>query len=161
MRSLAHFAVAAFALATFACASSPPRPAAEPAAEARTFATKEEAARYLARLMGVGQVDASSAMSRELPNNPAANELRLVMAAWTEKYAPADSVRSIQAALYAKHLSLVDLVAIIRFHESPAGRHLIAAQPAIMGESLASVQKLLAPHQQEIQDAMTRMMMRH
>jgi hypothetical protein len=39
--------------------------------------------------------------------------------------------------IYKKHLSHDDIRASIAFYESPAGRHLVANQPAILQDSMA------------------------
>ncbi len=43
--------------------------------------------------------------------------------------------------IYKKHLSHDDIRAAIAFYESPAGRHLVANQPAILQDSMAAGQQ--------------------
>ena len=92
-------------------------------------------------------------------NLPMANESRLVTTAWLEKYAPQDSIASINVAALARHLSLEELTAVINFEESPTGRRAAAAQVAIIAESMTALNKLLDPHRDELQAAMLRIMM--
>jgi len=47
-----------------------------------------------------------------------------------------DSLIELVVPIYAKHLSPDDVKALITFYESPAGKKLIAVQPAITAESM-------------------------
>ena len=159
MKSPALVVLTAFTLAASACATSPARPA-DVTATPRTFATKEEAARYLVALRSRSGAGMEGAMFAGTPTTlPMANEIRLVTSAWREKYAPQDSIASISAAAIARHLSLDELTAVINFEESPMGRRATAAQVTIATETMTAVNKLLDPHRDELQAAMQRIMM--
>src|SRR5512138_3725849 len=51
-----------------------------------------------------------------------------------------DELVEMVVPIYAKHLSPQDVKDLIAFYESPAGKHLTAAQPLILQESMAAGQ---------------------
>ncbi len=51
-----------------------------------------------------------------------------------------DELVEMVVPIYAKHLSAQDVKDLIAFYESPAGKHLTAAQPLILQESMAAGQ---------------------
>jgi hypothetical protein len=52
---------------------------------------------------------------------------------------PVDEMLNDMAAVYRRHLSRDDVDALIAFHTSPAGQHLLDAQPAILQEYMPMV----------------------
>jgi uncharacterized protein len=68
---------------------------------------------------------------------------------------PADEMMTDMSAIYQKHLSKDDVDALIAFYSSPAGQHLLDAQPAIAQEYMPVVMGKVAQRSQ----AMTKEMM--
>jgi len=72
-------------------------------------------------------------MKQQLPNVPAEF--------WTETEKEmmktlVDDLVEMLAPIYQKHLTLKDLQEIVKFYESPIGKKMAAAQPAITSESM-------------------------
>ena len=141
-----------------ACAGTPAR-SAENVPSPRAFASGLDAARYLVALRGPSGVQVGDALSLGMrANSPGANAIHLVSSVWMEKYAPPDSVSALSALVLARHFSLEDLTAIIRFEESPAGRRQASEVASVTGETMAAINKLLDPHRAELEGAMLQIM---
>lgn len=72
-------------------------------------------------------------MKQQLPNVPAEF--------WTETEKEmmktlVDDLVEMLAPIYQKHLTLKDLQEIVKFYESPVGKKMAAAQPAIVSDSM-------------------------
>jgi hypothetical protein len=59
-------------------------------------------------------------------------------------------------AIYQRHLTSSDVDALIGFYSSPAGQHLLAAQPAIMAEYMPLVMKRAGERAKELSEELTR-----
>jgi hypothetical protein len=55
-----------------------------------------------------------------------------------------NKVFEIQVAAYDKYLSAEDVKAMVRFYESPAGKHMTDAMPQIMGDMMAQAMQMSA-----------------
>jgi uncharacterized protein len=71
---------------------------------------------------------------------------------------PADEMTTDMTAIYQKHLSRDDVDALIAFYSSPAGRHLLDAQPAIAQEFMPIVMAKVAERSQVMTGEMTKEM---
>jgi hypothetical protein len=69
---------------------------------------------------------------------------------------PVDEMISDMSALYQKHMSREDVDAFIAFYGSPAGQHLLEAQPAIMKEYMPIVMSRMQERSKALTDEMTK-----
>ena len=116
---------------------------------------------------GMVQQQIQSAMKQTEADLPAGSKLtpekREKMQAIMNKYVgkamdlyPTDEMLTDMTAIYQKHLSKDDVEGLIAFYSSPAGQHLLDAQPVIAQEYMPMVMGKVAQRSQ----AMTKEMMR-
>ena len=97
--------------------------------------------RKLLKLTGAGQLGVQTAQQMMVSLRP------LIPSApdsfWKEFGARLDPDELVEMVvpIYAKHLSPQDVKDLIAFYESPAGKHLTAAQPHILQESMMAGQQ--------------------
>ncbi|HET8541352.1 MAG TPA: DUF2059 domain-containing protein [Anaeromyxobacter sp.] len=119
--------IAAVLLAVPALAAAPDKP-------------RHDDIRKLLVLTGAGQLGVQTAQQMMVslrPLIPKAPE-----SFWREFAARLDPDELVEMVvpIYAKHLSAQDVKDLIAFYQSPAGKHLTAAQPLILQESMAAGQ---------------------
>lgn len=107
----------------------------EARSEAAATAAKEKKVRTLLELSGASKqgrqvMDAMLAQFEQMPDLPKGfiDEFKRIAK-------PSDLVELI-VPVYSKHLTEVDLDALIEFYKSPVGRRFVAAQPEITRESM-------------------------
>jgi len=116
---------------------------------------------------GMVQQQIQSAMRQTEESMPAASkptqEQREKMQAIMSKYVaksmelyPADEMLTDMTAIYQKHLSKNDVEGLVAFYSSPAGQHLLDAQPVIAQEYMPMVMGKVGQRSQ----AMTKEMMK-
>jgi uncharacterized protein len=116
---------------------------------------------------GMVQQQIQSAMKQSEAELPAGSKLtpekREKMQAIMSKYVgksmdlyPTDEMLTDMTAIYQKHLSKDDVDGLIAFYSSPAGQHLLDAQPVIAQEYMPLVMGKVAQRSQ----AMTKEMMK-
>ena len=74
---------------------------------------------------------------------------------FVQKYVPTDSVVSVLARQLEHELGDGDLRALLTFYSSPSGKLFVAVQPRLMAAVQAEIARMMAPHQQEMQDSLT------
>ncbi len=67
---------------------------------------------------------------------------------------PIDEMLSDMGTIYQRHLSKTDVDALIAFYGSPAGQHLLDAQPVIMREYMPLVMQRVQKSTAELTDEM-------
>ena len=128
---------------------------------------KQQMQSMKAMIPGMVQQQIQSAMKQSEGELPAGSKLtpeqREKMQAVMSKYVgksmdlyPADEMLKDMTAIYQKHLSKDDVEGLVTFYSSPAGQHLLDAQPAIAQEYMPLVMGKVGQRSQ----AMTKEMMK-
>lgn len=134
-------------------AGAPPAAAAAPAAPVDP--AKAAVIRQLMDATGAGKlgeeyVDAVTERVRQVVANviPQPNRLQQFMDAFTKDFATrvkAAQVNDAQIPIYANHLSLEDIQALLNFYQTPAGQRIIKALPLIVEESQNAGANMVQP----------------
>ena len=133
--------------ATAAPPQAPAQPAVDPA--------KAAAIRQLMDVTGSGKlgeeyVDLVTARVRQLVSSviPQPERLQQFMDAFTKQFATrvtAAQVNDAQIPVYANHLSLEDIQALLAFYQTPAGQRIIKALPLIVQEAQNAGANMVQP----------------
>lgn len=134
-------------------ASAPTAPAA--AASAPVDPAKAAAIRQLMQVTGAGKlgeeyVDLIMQRVRQVVANviPQSDRLQQFMDAFSKSFATrvtAAQINDAQIPIYANHLSLEDIQALLNFYQTPAGQRIIKALPLIVEESQNAGANMVQP----------------
>lgn len=152
MNSKFAIAAAAFSLAlpVFAQAPDPargPAPAADPA---KTAAVRQLLSVTSASKLGDNAVSGITAQVKQVVGTQITDQTKLntFMDAFGKNLATrvsADQINDAEVAIYAKHLSLADIQALIAFYQSDAGKDVMKALPLIDQEAVSAANAMTRP----------------
>lgn len=92
-----------------------------------------------------------AAIRRQHPNADAATMTEIRQEFERQQMATVQDTMKDAAAIYARHLSVAEMRAMVAFYKSPAGAKALAVMPAITSE----MQKTMAPRMQGLQAKLT------
>ncbi len=157
-------AVIALALASFAAAQNPAKPAtrapaSNPAPTAAPLSAPQRAAvaDLFAALKLQQEVQSmpESMIDGEIARNPGMAPFRDLMVAWLKKYMTWPAMEPQLTQLYASNFTEEELKSMAAFYRSPAGQKAVQKMPEMMQRTAMIGAQLSQPHSEELKTQMS------
>jgi hypothetical protein len=155
--------VIALALATFAAAQNPTKPATRapapnPAPTAAPLSAPQRAAVAdlfsALKLQQEVQTMPESMIDGEIARNPGMAPFRDLMVAWLKKYMTWPAMEPQLTQLYASNFTEEELKTMAAFYRSPAGQKAVQKMPEMMQRTAMIGAQLSQPHSEELKKQM-------